>query len=84
MPTKPSRRTWKIHSGADFGRTIADLRAERKLTQAELARQGGVSRNYLAELETGLTVAMVERVLRLLRRLGAEVTVSVSSPDNDD
>jgi transcriptional regulator with XRE-family HTH domain len=81
MATTRSPRTWTIRSPGDFGRTIADLRGARGLTQAELARQGGVSRNYLAQLETGLTVAMVERVLRLLRRLGAEVTVSARDVD---
>lgn len=83
MATRNSRQTWVIRSAEDFGRTIAGLRAESGLTQAELARQGGVSRNYLAQLETGLTVVMLDRVLRLLRRLGAEVTVSVRQPDSD-
>ena len=83
MTTKRSRQTWTIRSADDFGRTIADLRVQRGLTQDELARQSGVSRNYLARLETGLTVAMLARVLRLLRRLGAEVTVTVRHPDGD-
>ena len=83
MTTERSHQTWTIRSAADFGRTIADLRVQRGLTQEELAKQGGMSRNYLAQLETGLTVALLERVLRLLRRLGAEVTVSVRNPDGD-
>ena len=83
MPTRSNQETWAIKSAGDLGRTIAGLRAQRGLTQAELAKQGGVSRNYLAQLETGLTVAMLERVLRLLRRLGAEVTVSAPKPESD-
>lgn len=76
-------RQWVIRSPQDFGRTIADLRTLRGLTQEELAKQGGISRNYLAQLERGLTVAMLDRVLRLLRRLGADVTVTARLPDSD-
>lgn len=76
MTTNEHTQTWTIRSAKDFGQTIADLRAQRALTQEQLATQSGLSRNYLARLETGLTVAMLERVLRLLRRLDAEVIVS--------
>lgn len=76
-------RSWQIRSAADFGRAIADLRSRRGLTQDQLARQAGMSRNYLAQLETGLTVVMLDRVLRLLRRLGAEVTVTERSTGRD-
>ena len=82
MTTSDHRRTWLISSAADFGRTIADLRSLRGLTQAELAEQNGLTRNYVARLEAGLSVVMVDRVLRLLRRLGAEVTVAL--PQQDD
>jgi transcriptional regulator with XRE-family HTH domain len=74
-----SEQRWRIRSAADFGRAIADLRSERGLTQDELARQNGISRNYLTLLETGLTTVMLDRVLRLLRRLGAEITVTAPS-----
>ena len=83
MTTERPHRTWAIRSGQDFGRTIADLRHQRGLTQEELARQGAISRNYLARLETGLTVALLDRVLRLLRRLGAEVTVTVRNSNGN-
>jgi len=83
MTTENTRQTWAIRSTDDFGRTIADLRVQRGLTQEALARQGGISRNYLAQLETGLTVALLDRVLRLLRRLDAEVTVSIRTRGDD-
>jgi HTH-type transcriptional regulator/antitoxin HipB len=76
-------RTWAIRSATDVGRTIADLRVQQGLTQDALAKQSGISRNYLARLESGLTVTMLDRVLRLLHRLGAEVTVSVRLPADD-
>jgi transcriptional regulator with XRE-family HTH domain len=81
MRTNTQGRTWTIRSGADFGRAIADVRALRGLTQEALAEQTGTSRTYLARIEAGMTVAMVERVLRILRRMGAEVSVSMRSPD---
>jgi transcriptional regulator with XRE-family HTH domain len=74
--------TWSIKAPADIGRTIADLRVEQGLTQAELASLTGVSRSYLAEMEAGHSVAFVERAIRILRRLGAEVTVT-SRPPSD-
>ena len=87
IPCKSARtrtpKRWAIRSAKDLGRTIADLRVERGLTQDVLAKQSGISRNYLARLEMGLTVTMLDRVLRLLHRLGAEVTVSVRNPDDD-
>ena len=73
---------WTIHSGADFGRAIADLRRRQGLTQAQLAEQSGLSRDYLAHLEAGRTSKSLDHLLRTLRRSGASVTVSL--PDDDD
>jgi transcriptional regulator with XRE-family HTH domain len=36
-----------------FGGTIAELRTERGISQDELARLAGVSRNYITKLENG-------------------------------
>lgn len=78
-----SEQRWIIRSAADFGRAIAGLRAEQELTQSELAARSGVSRHYLAQLERGVTGLMLERVLRLLRRLDAEVAVTrMEHPDD--
>ena len=73
--------SWIIRSSADIGRALADLRHQQGLSQEEFSRQAGVPRSYLARLETGMTVVMVERMLRLLRRLGAEVTVTKRGVD---
>jgi transcriptional regulator with XRE-family HTH domain len=81
MPTNEQR--WVIRSAADFGRAIAGLRAEQGVTQSELAARSGVSRHYVAQLERGATALMLERVLRLLRRLGAEVTVTRTERSGD-
>jgi transcriptional regulator with XRE-family HTH domain len=78
-----SKQRWVIRSGADFGRAVAGLRTEQGLTQSELAERTGMSRHYLAQLERGVTALMLERVLRLLRRLGAEVTVTRTERSDD-
>jgi predicted transcriptional regulator len=59
------------------------VRRIRGLTQHGLAEQTAIPRTYLAKLEAGLTVTMVDRVLHVLRRMGAEVTVSLRSSDDD-
>lgn len=73
---------WNIHSGPDFGRAIADIRRRENLTQAQLAAQIGLSRDYLAHLEAGRTSKSLEHLLRTLRRSGATVTISL--PEDDD
>jgi transcriptional regulator with XRE-family HTH domain len=78
-----NEQQWVIRSAADFGRAIAGLRAGQGLTQSELAARSGVSRNYLAQLERGATALILDRVLRLLRRLGAEVTVTHTDRPGD-
>jgi transcriptional regulator with XRE-family HTH domain len=74
---RTTTQSWTIRSGADFGRAVAAVRASRGLTQEGTAELVGVPRTYLARLETGMTVVLIDRILRILRRLGAEVTVSV-------
>jgi transcriptional regulator with XRE-family HTH domain len=76
---RTTTQSWTIRSGADFGRAIAAIRGRRGLTQETTAELVGVPRTYLTRIETGMTVILIERILRILRRLGAEVTVSFSS-----
>lgn len=84
MRTDKTRLTWTIKTPEDLGRAVAGLRSNRGLTQVELSRQSGIPREYLARLESGATVEMVERTLMLLRRLGAEVTVSTEADAPSD
>lgn len=83
MPTTPTN-SWRIRTPADLGRAIAGARRERGLSQGALADELGFKRSYLSELETGseATIAL-ERSLRTLRRLGAEVTVTLPDGDGD-
>lgn len=54
----------------DVGRRIAELRAERGLTQDAMAEKAGVSSRYIAKVESGrenLTLTSLARFARLLR-----------------
>jgi transcriptional regulator with XRE-family HTH domain len=72
-----------VRSGSDFGVAIAEARQARGFTQAALAAMSGVDRSYLARMEAGLTVVLLERALRVLRRLGAEVVVELPDATED-
>lgn len=74
-----STRTFAVRSAADIGRTIAEARGERGLTQAQLASQLGIDRTYLSRLESGASSIQLERVLRLLRKLGVTVEATLNS-----
>ena len=70
----------EIRRAEDLGLAVSEARHARELTQAQLAEQSGVERTYLAKLEAGLSTLLLERTLRLLRRLGARLVVEI--PDN--
>ena len=74
------RRAAKVRSARDLGSAIAEARRLRGLTQAELSESVGVHRSYLAAIETGASVALLERVFRICRRLGVEITVTLPDP----
>ena len=71
-------RQWEVRSGADLGRAIAELRRAHGETQRELASAAGITATYLSKIEGGRTDSLLEKMLRTLRRLGAEVTVTWS------
>lgn len=66
---------WVVRDPADLGRAIRHHRDEQHLLQQELAEQAGIHRSYLSDLERGKATAQTERLFRVLRRLGLEVTV---------
>jgi transcriptional regulator with XRE-family HTH domain len=70
-----------VRTPEDLGRAIAEIRKSQNLTQAQLAEQGAMSRDSLAQLERGRQGRSIELLLRLLRRLGATVTVTVGNRD---
>lgn len=72
---------WTVRSAEDFGRSIAEIRRVRGLTQRELAAMGGLSRHWLAKLEAGRSTPVLEHLLRLTRRLGATITITFEHDD---
>jgi transcriptional regulator with XRE-family HTH domain len=85
MSTKKGRhlRNWLVHNPGDIGRAIAGVRAERGLTQAQLAEELGIDRAYLARLESSAGQLVLERSILALRRMGATVTVSLPDEEAD-
>ena len=79
-----SNRRWIVHSGKDFGRAVADIRHIRARTQTDLSAEVGLGQPWLAKLENGRTSPVLEHLLRLLRRLGATVTITISEPEKRD
>lgn len=62
-------------SPADFGRRIAEIRAQRSLTQSQVAAALGISRRYVCEIEAGKPSLYSERLFRLLDLLDAGLVV---------
>lgn len=51
----------------DFGQRIKALRLQKKLTQAELAQQLGVTKSVISAYETGLRMPSYDILIRLAR-----------------
>lgn len=76
-----SERTWAVRSAADIGRAIAAIRESSGLSQSDVAATSGLTRSYVAHIEAGRSVRLLEHMLRILRRLGATVTISFEARD---
>jgi HTH-type transcriptional regulator/antitoxin HipB len=63
---------------ADLGAVIRDRRKQLKLDQASLAKQIGVSRQWLIELEHGHQRAELGLVLRVLGALGINLDADIA------
>ena len=81
MATERRVTTWRVRSAADLGRAIAGARRRRGVTQERLAQDLGIERSYLSQLENGEETLALQRSLRALRRLGAEVSVTLPTSD---
>jgi transcriptional regulator with XRE-family HTH domain len=77
-----AERTWLVHNGADLGRAVGEIRRHRGMTQEQLAAEGGLRRAWLAKLETGRSTTVLDHLVRLLRRLGATMTVTFDDGGN--
>jgi HTH-type transcriptional regulator/antitoxin HipB len=75
-------RTFKVRAGKDLGGAVREARLASGMTQEDLAERTGLGRSYLAKMESGLSVVLLDRALRALRLLGAEVVVTF--PERSD
>ena len=76
-----STRRYRIRSPEDLGRTLAEARHFRGLTQDQLARRAKLQRTYVAKLEAGHIVLQIERLMSMLRELGVELYATQESED---
>jgi HTH-type transcriptional regulator / antitoxin HipB len=67
--------TMKIRTPLELGALLRDLRRKRGLDQGTLARQVGVSRQWIVEMEKGKPRASLGLVLRTLSALGASIDI---------
>jgi HTH-type transcriptional regulator/antitoxin HipB len=74
----------EIRRPQDLGLAVSEARRAIGLTQTQLAEHSGVERTYLAKLEAGLTTLLLDRSLRLLRRLGARLVVELPGDTGSD
>jgi HTH-type transcriptional regulator/antitoxin HipB len=65
----------RVNTPADLGRFLRLLRIQQGLTQAELAAELGVSRNYVSEIEAGKPNLYTDRLFSALRLLGGRLRV---------
>ncbi|HEV7732819.1 MAG TPA: helix-turn-helix transcriptional regulator [Candidatus Binatia bacterium] len=65
-----------INTPTDLGAIIRDHRRRQNLDQVTLARNVGVSRQWIVEIEKGKPRAGIGLVLRTLQALGVTLTVA--------
>ena len=65
----------------DLGERIRTLRKQKGLTQAELAKEAGISRATLSKLENGLIAQIsVVTLAEILNALGYEIDITPLNP----
>ena len=69
--------TWVVRDPSVLGEVIRAARDANGMTQADLADAAGLHRSYLSNLERGVSTDQTERLFRVLRRLGLEITIEV-------
>ncbi len=70
-----------ITSARDLGAAVRGRRISLGLSQAELARQAGVSRPWLSNVEAGKPTAEFGRILRLIDALGTRLHLEVGGDE---
>lgn len=65
----------RVYNAAGLGAAVRHFREAEGLTQTQLAEQAGLDRFYVARLENGKTSEQLERLVELLKLLGARITI---------
>ena len=76
------RRTVPDPFANQVGARIRELRTERRISSASLARKTGISRGHLSSIERGLVVVQVATLATIARALG--VPLFYLAVDRDD
>lgn len=71
----------EVRRPGDLGRIISAVRTERGIRQEDLADDLGVSRTYLAGLESGRSATQLLRIFRAMRTLGIRLSVEFTDED---
>lgn len=66
---------FRVYTPAALGTAIRHYRRQAGLSQAELADLTGLNRTYLSALEQGQETEQTRRLFRVLRQLGARLSV---------
>ncbi|MBC7462477.1 MAG: helix-turn-helix transcriptional regulator [Thermoleophilia bacterium] len=66
----------RIYNPQGIGAALRHFREEAGLTQEQLAERLGLTRFYVARLESGAVSEQVERIVALFEVLGARMTVA--------
>lgn len=70
-----------IRSPIEIGQLIRSRREARGLSQADLAKKLGASRKWVIEAEGGKPTAEIGRILRALKVLDVELSVTEETKD---
>ncbi|HEY3560979.1 MAG TPA: helix-turn-helix domain-containing protein [Kribbella sp.] len=71
----------ELHTVRDVGAAVRDARVRHGLTQGELARRAGVSREWLIRLEHGAPRLELQLVLDTLAAVDLSLTATQREPD---
>jgi len=74
----------QVHTVRDLGAAVREARSHQGLTQAELARRAGVSRDWLVRLEQGHPRLEVQLVLDVLAAAGLALATGPQPPEAAD
>lgn len=73
-----------IQSTAELGLVIRAVRKSTQVRQDDLAAMVGVSRQFTVDVEKGKPTVQMDRVMRLLKELGIELSVDIPAAASNE